>query len=206
MNCEKDLVERSKNNDLQAFEELVSLYERKIYNLAYRLMGNHEDAHDLVQEAFLRAFRALGGFRGEASFSTWLYRITLNLCHDELRRRYRLSWESLDEKVCLNEGEVAKQIASTRPGPEELYEKQELQEKLQELLMTLSPEFRLAVVLRDIEGFTYQEIAEHMECSMGTVKSRISRGRNYLKEKWQEEQNLSFDRLSKVKGGVAREM
>ncbi len=203
-----DLVRRSKNNDLQAFEELICRYERKIYNIAYRMMGNYEDANDIAQEAFLRAFRALNGFRGDASFSTWLCRIVINLCRDELRKRYRLSVESLDEEICLSEGEVKKQIPSSNPGPEEIYERQELQQRLQDLLMTLSPEFRLAIVLRDIQGFTYQEIAEQMECSMGTVKSRISRGRNYLKEKLlaQQEQNSSFERLHKVKGGEANGM
>ncbi|HHY06665.1 MAG TPA: sigma-70 family RNA polymerase sigma factor [Clostridia bacterium] len=203
-----DLVRRSKNNDLQAFEELICRYERKIYNIAYRMMGNYEDANDIAQEAFLRAFQALNGFRGDASFSTWLCRIVINLCRDELRKRYRLSVESLDEEICLSEGEVKKQIPSSNPGPEEIYERQELQQRLQDLLMTLSPEFRLAIVLRDIQGFTYQEIAEQMECSMGTVKSRISRGRNYLKEKLlaQQEQNSSFERLHKVKGGEANGM
>ena len=171
-------------------------------------MGNYEDANDIAQEAFLRAFQALNGFRGDASFSTWLCRIVTNLCRDELRKRYRLSVESLDEEICLSEGEVKKQIPSSNPGPEEIYERQELQQRLQDLLMTLSPEFRLAIVLRDIQGFTYQEIAEQMECSMGTVKSRISRGRNYLKEKLlaQQEQNSSFERLHTVKGGEANGM
>ncbi len=208
MCSDEDLVRRSKNNGLQAFEELICRYERKIYNIAYRMMGNYEDANDIAQEAFLRAFRALDGFRGDASFSTWLCRIVTNLCRDELRKRYRLSVESLDEEICLSEGEVKKQIPSSNPGPEEIYERQELQQRLQDLLMTLSPEFRLAIVLRDIQGFTYQEIAEQMECSMGTVKSRISRGRNYLKEKLlaQQEQNSSFERLHKVKGGEANGM
>lgn len=208
MCSDEDLVRRSKNNDLQAFEELICRYERKIYNIAYRMMGNYEDANDIAQEAFLRAFRALDGFRGDASFSTWLCRIVTNLCRDELRKRYRFSVESLDEEICLSEGEVKKQIPSSNPGPEEIYERQELQQGLQDLLMTLSPEFRLAIVLRDIQGLTYQEIAEQMECSMGTVKSRISRGRNYLKEKLlaQQEQNSSFERLHKVKGGEANGM
>jgi RNA polymerase sigma-70 factor (ECF subfamily) len=206
---DEELVRQSKNGDLQAFEELICRYERKIYTIAYRMMGNFEDANDLAQEAFLRAFRAIGGFRGDSSFSTWLCHIVTNLCRDELRKRYRLSVESLDEEICLGEGEVKKQIPSSNPGPEEIYEKQELQQKLQELLMTLSPEFRVAVVLRDIHGFTYREIAEQMECSLGTVKSRISRGRNYLKEKLlarqeqnqQWEQKSSSERLHKVKGG-----
>lgn len=183
VNNEQALLNKCKNGDVQAFEELVCLYERKVYTLAYRMMGNPEDANDLAQEAFLRAFRAIGSFRGDSSFSTWLSHIVTNLCRDELRKRYRISVESLDQEVCLGYSEVKKQIPSAEPTPDEIYEKRELQQEIQELLSTLSPEFRLALILRDIQGFSYQEIAEQMECSLGTVKSRINRARNYLKEK-----------------------
>lgn len=144
-------------------------------------MGNQEDASDLTQEAFLRAFQAIKNFRGEASFLTWMCRIVTNVCRDELRKKYRMNTESLDEKILLNEGEVSRQFSSEEPGPDELLEKKELQEKIQSLIRTLSPEFRLALVLRDVQGFSYDEIAEQLECSLGTVKSRINRARNYLK-------------------------
>jgi RNA polymerase sigma-70 factor (ECF subfamily) len=205
---DEELVTRSKNGNLQAFEELVCRYERKIYSVAYRLMGSYDDANDLAQEAFLKAFLAINSFRGDSSFSTWLCRIVTNLCRDELRKRYRISVESLDQKICLGDVEIKKQIPSSEPGPEEIYEKHELQQELQDLLTSLSPEFRLAVVLRDLQGFTYQEIAEQMECSVGTVKSRISRARSFLKEKLlaQREQYSSLERLHKVKGGKANGM
>lgn len=208
MYSDEELVTRSKNGNLQAFEELVCRYERKIYSVAYRLMGSYDDANDLAQEAFLKAFRAINSFRGDSSFSTWLCRIVTNLCRDELRKRYRISVESLDQKICLGDVEIKKQIPSSEPGPEEIYEKHELQQELQDLLTSLSPEFRLAVVLRDLQGFTYQEIAEQMECSVGTVKSRISRARSFLKEKLlaQREQYSSLERLHKVKGGKANGM
>ena len=183
MFSDESLVARSQKGDIDAFEELVCLYERKIYTVAYRIMGNHEDANDLAQEAFLRAFQSIGNFRGEAAFLTWMCRIVTNLCRDELRKKYRMQIESLDEEIILGEGEVKKQVASSEPGPAELYEKKELQEKIQELVNTLSPEFRLALVLRDIQGFTYEEIAEQQQCSLGTVKSRINRARKYLKDK-----------------------
>ncbi|MDD2212894.1 MAG: sigma-70 family RNA polymerase sigma factor [Clostridia bacterium] len=208
MYSDEELVTRSKNGNLQAFEELVCRYERKIYSVAYRLMGSYDDANDLAQEAFLKAFLAINSFRGDSSFSTWLCRIVTNLCRDELRKRYRISVESLDQKICLGDVEIKKQIPSSEPGPEEIYEKHELQQELQDLLTSLSPEFRLAVVLRDLQGFTYQEIAEQMECSVGTVKSRISRARSFLKEKLlaQREQYSSLERLHKVKGGKANGM
>ncbi len=180
---DEELVIRSQNGDMYAFEELVCRYERKIYTVAYRLVGNHDDANDIAQEAFLRAFQSIKSFRGEASFLTWIYRITTNLCRDELRKKYRISYESLDEKITLQEGEVTKQVPSNYPDPAELFEKKELQEKIQDLIDALSPEFRLALVLRDIQGFSYDEIAEQLECSLGTVKSRINRARKYLKEK-----------------------
>lgn len=194
---DEDLVARSKNGDIKAFEELVCRYERKIYTLAYRMMGNYDDANDLAQEAFLRAFQAIGGFREEASFLTWLSRIVTNVCRDELRKRYRISVESLDQEICLGDIEIKKQIPASEPGPDEIYEKIELQQELQEIIATLSPEFRLALVLRDIQGFTYEEIAEQLECSLGTVKSRISRARNYMKEKLllRQEQNSQRERL-----------
>lgn len=179
---DEDLVTRSKNGDIDAFEELVTRYERKIYTVAYRLMGNYDDASDLTQEAFLRAFQAIKSFRGEASFLTWMCRITTNVCRDELRKRYRVQIESLDETITLNDGEIAKQVASNDPGPADLYERKELQDKIQGMINTLSPEFRLALILRDIQGLTYEEIAQQLDCSLGTVKSRINRARKYLKE------------------------
>jgi len=200
---EAELVARSREGDIEAFEELVCCCERKIYTVTYRLMGNHEDANDLAQEAFLRAFTAIKNFRGEASFLTWMCRIATNICRDELRKRHRISMESLDERITLEDGEVSKQFASPDPGPAEVYEKKELQEKVQALINTLSPEFRLALVLRDIQGFSYEEIAKELECSLGTVKSRINRARNFLKDRLsaEREQNSSPQRLYGLERG-----
>lgn len=180
---DEELVAKSRAGDIDAFEELVSRYERKVYTTAYRLIGNPDDANDLAQEAFLRAFQAIKNFRGEASFLTWISRIVTNVCRDELRKRCRVNIESLDERIILDEGEVAKQYPADEAGPAELLEKKELQEEIQGLINNLSPEFRLALVLRDIQGFSYEEIAEQLECSLGTVKSRINRARNYLKDR-----------------------
>jgi len=195
---DEELVARSQKGDIDAFEELVNRYERKIYTVAYRIIGNPDDASDLTQEAFLKAFQGIRNFRGEASFQTWVSRIVTNVCRDELRKRYRKPVDWLEEKITLEEGEVTRQVPSNEPGPEEIYEKKELQERLQELIATLSPEFRLALVLRDIQGFSYEEIAEQLDCSLGTVKSRINRARNYLKEKllMDREQNPDQQRLS----------
>lgn len=194
---EEELVIKSQNGDVNAFEELVCRYERKIYTMAYRIMGNHEDASDSAQEAFLRAFKSIKKFRRDASFLTWMGCIVTNVCRDELRKRYKMSFESLDEKVCLDEGEVVKQIASEQLGPPELFEAKELQIKIQNIINQLSPEFRLTLVLRDIQGLSYEEIAEKLECSLGTVKSRISRARNHLKNMLlsEMEQFKEYERL-----------
>ncbi|MDX9872777.1 MAG: sigma-70 family RNA polymerase sigma factor [Clostridia bacterium] len=197
MTRDEELVMKSKDGDIDAFEELVCRYERKIYTLTYRLMGNREDADDFAQEAFLKAFQAIKSFRGESSFLTWLCRIASNVCRDELRKRYRVKTESLDEKIVLDDGEITKQFVSPEAGPAEEYERKELQEMMQEYINKLSPDFRMALVLRDINGYSYEEIAEQLECSLGTVKSRISRARNYLKEQIlrDREQNKIQERL-----------
>lgn len=194
---EDELVARSRDGDIDAFEELVSRYERKIYTIAYRLIGNYDDADDLTQEAFLRAFKSIKNFRGEASFQTWMCRIVTNVCRDEMRKRKRVVFESLDETITLCDGEVQKQIASSEPGPSELYERKEAQETIQKYINSLSPDFRVALVLRDIQGYSYEEIAQQLQCSLGTVKSRISRARNNLKNKLSldREQNQKAKRL-----------
>ncbi|MFZ5945407.1 MAG: RNA polymerase sigma factor [Bacillota bacterium] len=183
MLLEEDLIARSQNGDLNAFEELVAKYERKVYAIAYRFMGNPEDASDLSQEAFLKAFQSIKGFRQEASFSTWICRIVSNVCRDELRKLKRTSKTSLDEEIWLEEGTVAKQLKDESPTPEQIFESNELKEYLQGLINNLTPEYRMVVVLRDIKGYSYEEIAEILDCSLGTVKSRLNRARKALKDK-----------------------
>lgn len=176
------LVERAKRGDVEAFEQLISQHERTVYNIAYRLTGNHEDANDVAQEAFLRAFSSLPDFRGDSSFATWLYRIVNNACLDELRRRKRQRVTSLDESVTLEDGELSRQIADTSDGPEEALERVEIQRAVQESIQSLDEEYRIVLVMRDIQGYSYNEIAEALGLNLGTVKSRINRARNALKE------------------------
>lgn len=182
MLLEEELITRSQDGDINAFEELVARYERKVYTIAYRFMGNQEDACDLAQEAFLKAYQSLKGFRKEASFSTWMARIISNVCKDQLRKNKKVYQSSLDEDVWLEEGTVKKQLKDERPTPEQEYERKELKEYLQGLINNLKPEFKMVVILRDIEGYSYEEIAEMLDCSLGTVKSRLSRARKALKD------------------------
>jgi RNA polymerase sigma-70 factor (ECF subfamily) len=185
MHSEEYLVKQSMQGETRAFEELVSQYHNKIYALAYRYMGNEEDAYDMAQETFIKAFRSLRSFKGNSSFSTWLYRITTNVCLDELRRRKRrIVAISLDEPLATQDGdEVEKEIADSSPGADIIYEQKEFSQYIQQLLNEMKPEHKTAIVLRDVMGFSYEEIAEVMNCSMGTVKSRISRAREVLRKK-----------------------
>lgn len=179
---EWELIEKSKSGDYIAFEELVHRYENKVYTVAYRFMGNHADACDLAQEAFIKMYQALPKFRGESSFMTWIYHITANVCRDELRRRQNKQALSLDDDSDDNVS-LKLTVASDAPSPEELVESMELSDQVQQCLNMLSEEYRLILIMREIQGFSYDEIAAAMEISLGTVKSRLSRARAMFKEK-----------------------
>lgn len=186
---EQLLVERSKKGDKEAFEHLVLLYENKVYTTAYRFMGNYADASDLAQDAFIKIYQALPGFRGDSSFGTWIFHITVNVCRDELRKRKRRPTVSLDD----NSGEYNNStydICSNDPGPEEMLDRSETQAMIQSCLNTLSDDYREIIVLREIQELTYEEIAEVLGCSLGTVKSRLSRARQALKEKINKKMEL----------------
>lgn len=176
------LVERSKKGDREAFEHLVRLYENKVYTIAYRLMGNYADASDLAQDAFIKIYQALPNFRGDSSFSTWIYHITVNVCRDELRKRQRRPTVSLDDNSSENNNNTY-EIRSNDPGPEEMLDRSETQAMIQSCLNTLSDDYREIIVMREIQELAYEEIAEILGCSLGTVKSRLSRARQALKEK-----------------------
>ncbi|MGE5391139.1 MAG: RNA polymerase sigma factor [Deltaproteobacteria bacterium] len=185
MQTEEQLLKKSLSGDTRAFEELVAQYQGKVYALAFRYMGNEEDASDMAQEALLKAYRSLRLFKGNSSFGTWLYRITTNVCLDELRRRKRrITPLSLDEPLAMQDGEeVDKEIPDQSPGADILYEQKEFSDYIQVLLDELKPEHKTAIVLRDVMELSYEEIAQTLDCSLGTVKSRISRARDMLRKK-----------------------
>ncbi|GAB6157919.1 sigma-70 family RNA polymerase sigma factor [Desulfotomaculum varum] len=191
------LVERSKKGDREAFEHLVQLYENKVYTIAYRLMGNHADAADLAQEAFIKIYQALPNFRGDSSFSTWIYHITVNVCRDELRKRQRRPTVSLDEPAADGNNNTY-EIRSVAPGPEEMLDRSETQAMIQQCLNALSDDYRTILVMREIQELSYEEIADILGCSLGTVKSRLSRARQALKEKISQQMSFaSPKRLAK---------
>ena len=175
------LIEKSKQGDLEAFDLLICRYEGKIYNMAYRFMGNHTDASDLAQETFIRLYKSVHTFRGDSGFLTWLYRICANACRDELRRQKRQPSVSWEEIACGSE--IITNRYNNEPLPEELLEQQELKGLLQLCLDSISEEHRLILILREIQELSYDEITHVLDCTMGTVKSRLSRARLALKEK-----------------------
>ncbi|MFZ5592306.1 MAG: sigma-70 family RNA polymerase sigma factor [Bacillota bacterium] len=177
-----ELVGRVKKGDNAAFSVLVQRYENKIYNLAYRFVGNHADACDLAQETFIKLYHSLHTYRGEASFATWLYRVATNVCRDELRRQQRQKKLSLDEMV--EQPGFALSSDNEQEMPEEVLEKKELQEQMQNFLLELSDEHRIVLIMREVQQLSYEEIAAALECSLGTVKSRLNRARQALKQKF----------------------
>ncbi|MBO8158888.1 RNA polymerase sigma factor [Thermosyntropha sp.] len=192
MHSDEQLVKKSLQGDVEAFDELVLRYQNKVYALAYRYMGNEEDAYDMTQEAFLKAFRSLRTFKGNSSFSTWLYRLVTNVCLDELRRRKRrIVPLSLDEPLATRDGdEVEKEIVDPNPTADILYESKEFAEYILSFLHQMKPEHKAVIVLRDMMELSYEEIAQILNCSVGTVKSRISRARNILRKKIEEKELL----------------
>lgn len=175
------LVQRAQAGDHASLCELIARYERRTYNLAYRLMGNHADASDAAQEALVRICVRLDNFRGDSAFSTWLFRVVTNTCLDELRRRGRLRHASLDEALPLEEGAVLRQATDTGEGPVEYAERQEVQAAVQRAINRLPDEYRVVIILRDLHGLTYQEIAAALGTTLGTIKSRLHRARQALR-------------------------
>lgn len=173
---ERELIARLQKRDEAAFEELIRQYEKKVYTLCFRMCGNSEDAEEAAQDAFLALWRGIDRFRQESSLSTWIYRLATNACIDTLRRRKKQSGS-----VSLDDEELFVDAVDTSPQPQETVEHCETQKLLQEGLSALPEEYRKVLILREIEGLSYTEIAESASIELGTVKSRISRGRSLLR-------------------------
>lgn len=166
--------------DMRAWESMVGRHQNALRCLAARLLGAAE-ADDIVQETFLRAFRSLASFRGDCRVSTWLYRITVNLCRDKARSHLRRNVAfSLDEPILAEEGRIGRQLADPNPNPQEQAESNELSSQVNEALRRLPEVHRTVVVLHDIHGLRYDEVAQVMGCSLGTVKSRLFYARRKL--------------------------
>ena len=170
---DEELVAKSVGGDAESFNELILRWERPIYALAYRTIGREEDARDVCQETFLRAFRALPAFRGQSKFSSWLYRIALNLCRDWMRRERRTPVVQAPEDMDLLELAAA---AGPSESIEDLVARKDLTRAVERVMATLPEEQRTAIILKEYHGLTFQEIADLVGCPLSTVKTRLYQG------------------------------
>ena len=200
---EKHCIERVLKGDANAFEHLVHAYEKTVYNLALRTLGNREDAEDVTQEAFLKAYRSLDSFRGDSKFSVWLYRIVSNLCLDLLRSRQRKPTQSLT--VEDDDGETDElEISDDHFSPEKLLDRKLTRESVQRGLASLPDDARQILLLRELQGMSYEEIGQTLDLEPGTVKSRIFRARKRLCAFLMQDGNLPDSLASKYSGGGDR--
>jgi RNA polymerase sigma-70 factor (ECF subfamily) len=178
-------VASCKKGDVDAFEVLVRKHQKKVFNLAFRMIGSYEDASEVVQDAFVSAYRCIKDFQENAKFSTWLSTIVVNLSRNRLKQlKGRCSHEefSLDASVLTDEGRISIEPASGEPSVLEKLQRRDVQQKVQECIRLLENEFREVIVLRDIQGFSYDEISAMLHLPGGTVKSRLFRARLVLRE------------------------
>lgn len=177
---DEELVDRSKTGDTESFNQLVRRWERPIFALAYRTLGREEDARDVTQETFLRAFRALPGFKGDAKFSSWLYRIALNLCRDWIRKDRRTPVVAVPEGIELDQLAEKQQHETT--SVEEMAARAELSRGVAKAMEHLPAEQRTAILLKEYHGLTFQEIADMMNCPLSTAKTRVYQGLTLLRK------------------------
>jgi RNA polymerase sigma-70 factor, ECF subfamily len=180
---EMTLVHAAKGGDLEAFSQLVNRYDRNIFRIAQHITHNEEDAQDVVQDAFLKAYQNLEQFQENSKFYTWLVRIAVNEALMKLRKRRNDRTVSLDEDVETEEGSMPREVADWSPNPEQLYGQSELGDILKKTIQGLPPGFRTVFVLRDVEGLSTEETAEMLGLSVPAVKSRLLRARLQLRER-----------------------
>ena len=190
-NQEQNWIQSARNGDQAACGQLVIKYQKRVYALTVRMCPTPELAEEAAQETFLSAWQGLPFFRGDSAFSTWLYRLASNACVDLLRKEGRHQGPSLDDEA------VSAEVPDTRPTPEAAAEQKELRAQIEAGLRTLSPEHREVLILREIQQLSYDEIADALSLDLGTVKSRISRGRRQLRNFLMEQGNFSAPAASK---------
>jgi len=175
------IVNLAQSGNQGALDQIIAHYEKRIYNFCYRMVGDREEAFDLAQDTFLRVCASLRSFRGDAPFSSWIYRIANNVCVDYIRRKKKCRILSLDAACETADGEVYLQVSTGEPGPADVAEYGELVREVTEGIRGLSPEHRAVIVMHDVQNLTYEQISEVCRCPMGTVKSRLNRARHALK-------------------------
>ncbi|MDD4439961.1 MAG: sigma-70 family RNA polymerase sigma factor [Tissierellia bacterium] len=186
-NNERWLIEESRKGNVDAFEELIKDYKKGAYNIALRVMRNVEDAEDASQEALIKIFKNISSFNMDSTFKVWMYRIVVNTCID-FKRRKNINVVSIDETIDLGSGrEIQREIPDESNNPDALIERNYSTQLVNDAINMLEDDFKTIIILRDIKGFTYDEISEILTCNLGTVKSRLSRGRKRLKELLEKE-------------------
>ncbi|OGQ12715.1 MAG: hypothetical protein A2026_04590 [Deltaproteobacteria bacterium RBG_19FT_COMBO_46_12] len=182
---QKEVIERCKAGDEKAFDEIVLRSQKKVFNIAYRMLGNLEEAKDLAQEVFISVFESVKDLKEEIKFDAWLTQITLNHCRNRwkyLKRRQYFNSDSLDDPIETEDGRLPRAVVDPSDNPEILYEKKSIQQFIQRGLLKLKEDQRELLVLRDLQGFSYEEMAELLSLPEGTIKSRLHRARMDFKE------------------------
>ncbi len=182
---ERLLIERCQSGDVGSFEQLIGTHQQYVYNIAFRMMGNEEDAKDAAQEALIKVFKNIGSYRHDSKFSTWLYRIVMNTCKDLLRKR-KSNVISIDKGIATDEGEVQMEFEDPNASPVRDYERKEVQETIQEAMEDLPEANKSVLILREIKDYSYDEISDILDIPVGTVRSRINRGRKMLADRLRE--------------------
>ncbi len=180
---EEILVKKSKEGDFEAFEELVNLHEKHVYNIAWNMLRNQEDAEEVLQETFIKAYNKLNQFEGRSKFSTWLYRIATNEALMIIRKKNPAQPVSLDEPI--DDGyraKIRRELIDWKENPQNIYLKKELREKIDYIIYTLPEDYRSVFVLRDIQGFSGEKVSEILSITLPAVKARLHRARLYARE------------------------
>ncbi len=172
---ENELIMKSQKGDIESFEILIENYQKYAFNIAYQMMKNYDDASDITQEAFIKVFKYIKNFKMDATFSTWLYRIVINTCKDEFKKRKKIETISIDEE------DSYKEVKDDSKTPDEILESMEIRSKIDKAINSLSPNYKEIIVLRDVNELSYKEISETLDVPIGTIKSRISRARIELR-------------------------
>lgn len=193
------LIKKAKDGDMRAFEELILLNEKMVFNVVLRMINNPEDAKDISQEVFIKVYKSLNNFNEKSAFSTWIYRVAVNTCIDEIRKRKKVNIISIDEETENGDCAIQKQYADTSETPEERFIQNEDKNQILNAVNELSNDHKTMIVLRDLHGLSYNEISEITGNTLGTVKSKIARARLQLKNMLtkKKEQNTSNSRQKK---------
>jgi RNA polymerase sigma-70 factor (ECF subfamily) len=191
----QNLVRRAKDGDEAAFDDLVREFQRPVFNLAYRMLNNYEEANDAAQDVFIKVHRSLASFRGDSKFSTWLFTVAANMCRSRIRKIVRLNKHeagSLDETY--DDDTSPKQVAvDPAAGADTLLENQEVKQIVEACINELDDDFKLVMIMKDLQHMQYEEIAEALDCNLGTIKSRLFRARAQVRDKLKERLTGYFD-------------